>query len=106
MAQSMKTEHAGPKRGNGAWRGRKAEAKHVSNRRRRMEDGSLAREARMMTFDEAVEDAFRRYPKVLDYLGRATDDIVRETEDVDARVTETEASIEAGARRSGHRLAL
>ena len=77
----MKTEHAGPKRGNGAWWGRKAEAKHVSNRRRRMEDGSLAREARMMTFDEAVED-------------------------VDARVAETEASIEAGARRSGHRFAL
>lgn len=39
MAQrSRKTEHSGPKRGSGAYWGRKAEAKRESNRRRREGD--------------------------------------------------------------------
>ena len=39
--RARKTEHAGPKKGRGAFYGHKAEAKHDSNRRRR-EDDKLA----------------------------------------------------------------
>jgi hypothetical protein len=35
---AKKTEHAGPKRGSGAYYGRKAVAKKASNRRRREDD--------------------------------------------------------------------
>jgi len=38
---AKKTEHAGPKKGSGAFYGRKAEAKKASNRRRR-EDSKRA----------------------------------------------------------------
>jgi hypothetical protein len=37
-AMNRKTEHAGPKKGRGAFYGRKAEAKALSNRRRREQD--------------------------------------------------------------------
>ncbi len=36
--KAKKTEHVGPKKGRGAFHGRKPEAKHASNRRRREED--------------------------------------------------------------------
>lgn len=39
----MKTEHSGPKKGNGAYWGRKRDAKSISNKRRR---GNDKREAR------------------------------------------------------------
>ena len=39
--RARKTEHAGPKKGRGAFYGHKAEAKHDSDRRRR-EDDKLA----------------------------------------------------------------
>lgn len=39
---SRKTEHSGPKKGRGAFWGRKAEAKAQSNRRRREQDKSAA----------------------------------------------------------------
>jgi hypothetical protein len=35
---AKKTEHAGPKKGSGAFYGRKAEAKKASKRRRRQND--------------------------------------------------------------------
>jgi hypothetical protein len=38
---AKKTEHAGPKKGNGAFYGRKADAKKASNRRRRENDKRL-----------------------------------------------------------------
>jgi hypothetical protein len=34
---AKKTEHAGPKKGNGAYWGRKVAAKHESNRKRRQD---------------------------------------------------------------------
>ncbi len=45
---AKKTEHAGPKKGRGAFYGRKAEAKQQSNRRRR-EDGKLEAEGAHLT---------------------------------------------------------
>jgi hypothetical protein len=39
---AKKTEHAGAKKGRGAYYGRKAEAKKASNRRRRQEDKRAA----------------------------------------------------------------
>jgi hypothetical protein len=41
---NKKTEHAGPKRGRGAYYGRKREAKRASSRRRREDAKNLARE--------------------------------------------------------------
>lgn len=79
----MKTEHSGAKHGNGAWWGRKAEAKRKSNSHRRLEDDRLVRLAM------GDHEAF--------------DILVREAEQIDARAAEIDASIEAGARRSGHR---
>jgi hypothetical protein len=38
---AKKTEHRGPKKGNGAFYGRKAAAKKASNRRRRENDKRL-----------------------------------------------------------------
>lgn len=40
----MKTEHNGAKRGKGAWYGRKAEAKALSNTARRKADKTTTRE--------------------------------------------------------------
>ena len=40
---TIKTEHAGPKRGNGAYWGRKKEAKAVARKRRRRNDKEAAR---------------------------------------------------------------
>jgi len=39
---AKKTEHAGPKKGSGAFYGPKAEAKKASNRRRREDDKRAA----------------------------------------------------------------
>jgi len=39
---AKKTEHAGPKKGSGAFYGRKVEAKKASNRRRREDDKRAA----------------------------------------------------------------
>jgi hypothetical protein len=39
---AKKTEHAGPKKGSGAFYGRKAEAKKASNHRRREDDKRAA----------------------------------------------------------------
>ncbi len=41
--RARKTEHAGAKKGRGAFWGRKREAKHASNRRRREADKIAAR---------------------------------------------------------------
>ena len=43
MATTIKTEHAGPKKGKGYW-GRKKEAKQVSNKKRRQRDREAVRE--------------------------------------------------------------
>ena len=45
MSTTTKTEHAGPKKGNGAYWGRKKVAKKVSNKKRRVRDRQLARGA-------------------------------------------------------------
>jgi len=37
-SQAKKTEHSGAKKGNGAYWGRKKDAKHESNRKRREND--------------------------------------------------------------------
>ncbi len=44
MTKIRKTEHAGPKKGFGAYYGRKRDAKHESNRQRRANDKTAARE--------------------------------------------------------------
>lgn len=41
--QAVKTEHAGAKKGSGAFWGRKADAKRESNRRRRANDKAETR---------------------------------------------------------------
>ena len=43
---SIKTEHSGAKKGNGAFYGRKVEAKKLSNKARRNADKKTIREAR------------------------------------------------------------
>jgi hypothetical protein len=39
--QAKKTEHTGPKKGNGAYWGRKEQAKHESNRKRRIDSKKI-----------------------------------------------------------------
>ena len=41
--EAHKTEHSGSKRGSGAYWGRKAEAKHESNRKRRADSKVIIR---------------------------------------------------------------
>ncbi len=42
--KARKTEHSGAKKGRGAFYGRKGEAKHASNRRRRENDKRTVRD--------------------------------------------------------------
>ena len=42
--EANKTEHSGPKRGSGAYWGRKVAAKHESNRKRRADGKAIVRE--------------------------------------------------------------
>jgi hypothetical protein len=44
--KAKKTEHAGAKKGNGAYWGRKADAKHESNRKRREDGKAILRKER------------------------------------------------------------
>lgn len=51
--RAKKTEHAGPKKGRGAFYGHKWEAKRASSRRRREEAKRLSRAARRSLADDA-----------------------------------------------------
>jgi hypothetical protein len=50
--EAHKTEHAGPKRGSGAYWGRKVEAKHESNRKRRADNKAVVQKE--MNDEQAV----------------------------------------------------